>query len=319
MPNHDKIGRRNRVWPVSTGKRVTLNERDVFLLDKLHRHGPLSTEYLLAFTTLAGVRGGRNTKRRLTDLFNEDETPHGAPYLTRPFQQFETLDPRYNSVVYDLTEAGIDALKDHELWSKYAPAAGGSWKHQHMTACITASIELETMKTDNVRYIHQDEILARADTSLSFKANIHGTSETKGLHPDAIFGLEYRNEGKSYYRFFIVEADRATEPSRATSFDRKTYERTIRQYWDFIGNGKYKTALNMTAGLMVLNVTVGKRRMESLLELTSSLFPQGNAYLLFTHIPFNHIFKPPPILSELYTQHWHRCGTPFAINTIDGK
>lgn len=319
MQTHDKLGRRNRVFPVSTGKRLTLNERDVFLLDKIHRHGPLSSTYLLAFTTLAKVRGYSKTHNRLTELFNEDETEHGMPYLSRPFEQFNTLDPRYNPIVYDLTDGAIEALKERELWSKYAPSAGGSWKHKYMTSCITASIELETLKTENVRYIHQDEILARADSKLSFQTKIHGTNQNLGLHPDALFGLEYHHEGKAYYRFFIVEADRSTEPSRATSFDRKTYERTIRQYHTFIGDGQYKKDLNMNAGLMVLNVTTGHRRTESLLALTNSLFPQGNSYLLFQHIPhFSQIFKPPPILSHLYTQEYHRAGTPFNIGTIDG-
>jgi len=313
---HDRLGRRYRSRPVSTRKRIRPSERDLLLFEKLHRHGPLSTRYLVAYSQLLRKSATR-AKDRLTDLFNEDTTPHNGTYLDRPWQQFETLDARQNDLVYDLTPQSIRVLKDESLWSDHAPHPGGSWKHTYMTAAITASIELATLQTDNVRYIFQDEILSRSDAPFSFPVSVQGI--TKNLIPDALFGLEYTQDGKPAYRFFLVEADRATEPGRAQSFDRKSYVRTILQYREFVGKGQYKKALDLTAGLLVLNVTTSERRHRNLLDLTTELSESsGNNYLLFQYAPdFGRYFRPPSILHGLFTNGWERAGRdPFFINAI---
>jgi hypothetical protein len=307
VKTHDSLGRRYRHKRVSTGKRVSCTDRDILLLEKIHRHGPLSTSYLLAYSQSLR-KNNKRTIERLCDLYNENGTPHGGPYLDRPIQQFEVMDARQNELCYDLTEAGEQILKEQGLWSDYAPAPGGSWKHQYMTSAITASIELATLGT-STRYIFQDEILSKAKTRLAFD-----TANTT-LIPDALFGLEY-NEGKKLYRFFVVEADRATEPGRG-NVNRKTFERSIDLYRSFIGQGQYKQALGLTAGLLVLTVTTGERRMKNLIEITKEISPNGsNTYMLYQTEPsFGGLFKPPKPL-ELYTKPWHRAGLPpFFIHT----
>ncbi len=87
MTQLDTLGRRRRLHPRSTGKRVSLQERDWLWLRKLHEHGPLPSSFLLAFAE-DSHRSEKRAKERLTDLFNEDNTPHGGPYLARPPQQF---------------------------------------------------------------------------------------------------------------------------------------------------------------------------------------------------------------------------------------
>lgn len=316
---HDRLGRRYRSRPVSTGKLTKPSDRDVLLFDKIHRHGPLSTPYLVAYSQLVRKSANR-AKDRLTDLFNEDDTPHHGTYLDRPWQQFETLDARQNDLVYDLTPQSERVLKEEGLWSEYAPHPGGSWKHSYMTACITASIELATLQTDDVRYIFQDEILARNDISLAFPVTVQGV--TKNLIPDALFGLEYTKDGEPIYRFFLVEADRATEPGRAKTFDRKSYSRTILQYRQFVGRKQYKEALGLHAGLLVLNVTTSERRHRNLLDLTSELSESdGNNYLLFQYAEtFGQYFRPPAILHNLFTGGWERAGRdPFFINSALSK
>jgi len=320
---HDAIGRRHREQPYACGKRIAPTERDVLWFDKLHRHGPLSTPYLLAYSRLVR-RSDTRARDRLTDLFNEDETPHGGTYLSRPWQQFETLDARYHDLVYDLTPHAVDLLKEQALYSAYAPQPSGSWKHRFMVACITASIELATLATDNVRYIFGDEILARADTSLSFPVTISvkGKTVTKQLIPDGLFGLEYTEGDKRYYRFFLVEADRSTEPGAASTLDRKSYTRTILQYREFVGMGLYKEALGLSAGLLALHVTTSELRLRNLVELTQKLSHAGsNNYMLYRAAPqFGRYFKAPDILHDLFTAPWVRAGRkPFFISQQEGE
>jgi hypothetical protein len=316
---HDAIGRRHREKPQASGKRITPTERDILWFEKLHRHGPLATPYLLAYSKLVR-RSDTRAKDRLTDLFNEDATPHGGTYLTRPWQQFETLDARYHDLVYDLTDRARALLAQDGARYEYTPHASGSWKHRFMTAAITASIELATLKTDNVRYIFQDEILSRANTALSFPVSItlNGQTSTKQLIPDGLFGLEYQDGDKRYYRFFLIEADRSTEPGMASTLGRKSYVRTILQYQQFVGRGLYKDALNLSAGLLALHVTTSELRLRNLLDLTAKHSGSGsNNYMLYRAAPeFGKYFTTPDVLYTLFTDPWHRAGKPaFHINS----
>lgn len=317
----DAIGRRSRERPSSTGKRVTPQERDLLWFKKIHQHGPLSSTYLHAFSK--HIR--RNEKRardRLTDLFNEDCTLHNGTYLERPFQQFNTYDARYQDLVYDLAPAAIAALKENGMWNEYAPGHSGPWVHRYMVSCVTASIELATLADLTLEYIPQEAILERAKTALRypvpFKNPVTGKKEIKDLIPDAIFGLEYKQEGRSKYRFFVVEADRGTEPSRSSKFNRKSHLRNFLQYQEYVGRGLYKEHLQLTAGIMVLNVCTNERTMENMINLVEEISQTGNSYLLFQSCAgFGIYFKPSKPISSCLMNYWFRSKlSPFMMNLI---
>jgi hypothetical protein len=191
-----------------------------------------------------------------------------------------------------------------------------------MVACITASIELATLDDPGLTFIPQHEILKRAGASLRYPVPFTnpatGKSETCDLIPDAIFGLEYQQEGKSYYRFFVVEADRGTEPSRAQKFNRKSHLRNILQYREYAGRGLYKEHLKLTAGLLVLNVTTSERTMENMLKLVQEVSQNGSAYQLFKAVEhFGRYFKPAKAMPELLKHEWKRGGHAcFRIDTM---
>ena len=308
----DRLGRRPRDRRQPSGKRVTPRERDLLWFQKLREHGPLSSTYLHAFSKHLR-RSEKRARDRLTDLFHEANTPHKGAYLDRPWQQFQTYDARYQDLVADLTPAAEKALKDAGLWSAYGHSQTGPWIHKHMVACITASIELATFKDPNLTYIPGSTILERAQASLRytvpFKNPKTGKTEKIDLVPDALFGLEYKNGGKKSYRFFLVEADRASEPSRATKFNRKSHLRNILQYREYVGGGLYKKHLKLTAGLLVLNVTTSEQTMRKMIELTSEVSPRGNTYMLFQVAgEFGRFFKPPKPMLGLAIDQWNRAG-----------
>lgn len=158
VAGRDSTGRRKRLQPTSTGKRVILQPRDWHWLQVLHEHGPLPSSFLLAFAKDYGVSEKR-AKERLTDLFNEDNTAYGGPYLTRPVQQFQTLDSRYNQLVYDVGPAGERALTKEGYWRSAVSKTSGPWWHRLMVSCITASIKLAADNTHRLTYIPQADIL----------------------------------------------------------------------------------------------------------------------------------------------------------------
>jgi len=295
-----------------------LTERDLLWLEKLHRHGPLASTFLLAYSRSTHRSDGR-AKDRLTHLYHE-AGKHGGAYLERPWQQFATQGARYHDLVYDVSDAGLRALKDAGRLREHVPAPSGPWVHRYMTAAITASIEIAALRNDNVRYIFGDEILRRAETSLRFPVTV--ASVTSNLIPDALFGLEYAAGGRKLYRFFIVEADRGTEPATATAsrHRRKSYERTIDQYREFVGRGQYRQPLRLTAGMVVLNVTTSEARLQNLIELTGKLSEGGrNSYMLFAALPaLGRAFRPVEVLDHLLTTPWQRAGLPgFRIDGVE--
>ena len=315
MTETDATGRRSRTKAVSTGKRISLQDRDRLWLAKLAEHGPLPSSFLLHYSKHSHLSDKR-AQERLTDLFHEDNTPHGGPYLIRPPQQFRTLDSRYNQLVYDLAPAGWKALEATKTTTRSGP-----WAHSCMTACITASIELATLECEDVLFISQSAILARSGAELRCPVSVTDPATkravTKDLIPDALFGLEYQTDSGSRFRFFMVEADRSTEPATSQNFNRKSFERNLLQYEAYVGGGLYRDHLGLTAPLLVLNVLTDPKRQELLARLVDRVgTPASHAFMLFqTWEAFGDIFKPPEPNGELLNGRWERAiGTPFQIN-----
>jgi hypothetical protein len=324
MREADTIGRRNRLRATSTGKRVLPTARDMLWLQKLAEHGPLPSSFLLAYAKHSHASEKRATER-LGDLFHEDNTLDGGPYLVRPVQQFRTIDSRYNQLVYDLAPAGWRVLKRIGFDTERYSAPSGPWLHHHMTACITASIELAALAQDNVSYIPQSVILARANAKLRHPVSIIDPATkrrmTKDIIPDALFGLRYNTSDGDRFRFFAVEADRATEPTTSANWNRKGFERNLRQYHAYVAGGAYQQHLNLTAPLLVLNVLSDQRRMERMSEFVARSYPHGNNFLLFqAWEAFAGAFRPPRPQPSLLMGNWGRGGlAPFCLTSAIRK
>lgn len=315
----DGLNRRSRLRVITTGKRVSPTERDLRWFRALAEHGPLPSSFLLEFTKDSHA-SDRRARERLTDLFHEDNTPHGGPYLTRPPQQFRTIDSRYNQLVYDLTPAALTALQNEGAVVR--PARSGPWLHSLMVSCITASFELACQESGHIVYIPQSQILARANTVLRWPTRVAdpatGRHFSKDLLPDAVFGLEYQIDQRCRFRFFAVEADRATEPAISSSFHRKSFERHLLQYREYVEYGGYREHLKLTAPMLVLNVVSSQKRIERMLRVLGERFPQGNNYQLFRcWEAFGPVFCPPMPSPALLTGDWVG-GNVVALNGREG-
>lgn len=309
MPTSDRdaIGRRRRDRRSPEGKVKRPTERGLLWFEKLHRHGPLPSSYLHAYTAHL-CRNAAWARRELADLFHEDGV-HGGPYLDRPWQQFDTMDARHHDLVYDLADAGRDALTEAGRLQANPQAPGGPWLHRHMVACITASIELAALVHGDIRFIFLDEIVkGQLRTTVPYTHN--GRTETRDLIPDAIFALAYRTHAGERYRLFALEADRSTEPSRSGTADRKSQLRTVLQYRTYVGEGLYKAHLGVSAPMLVLTVTTSAARLRNLVDLVSETSTSGrNSFMLFQHVPqFGRHFAPPKPLPELLSGTWSRAG-----------
>ena len=309
----DRLGRRQSCSPSSTGKRVTPQSRDLLWFGRLREHGALPSSFLLAYAKDTH-RSAKRTRDRLTDLYHESNTPDEGRYLELPSQQFRTLKGGYNQHVYAPTDRALMALERNGLRKDLGNHFGGPWLHQHMVACITASIELAALARVDISYISGRDILNRANAELSCPTNISASGVhviTKALKPDAIFGLRYQTDAGERFRFFVIEADRSTEPATSKNFHRKSYQRTFLQYRDYIEQGRYKDHLKLSAPLLVLNVVPDQRRLAQLIRLTQKLMPNGCSYQLFqSWDEFGEVYQPPHPNFGLLNHPWQRAGLP---------
>lgn len=307
----DTLGRRARVLAQPTGKGITPTARDLRWFAALAEHGPLPSSFLLAFSQ-DSHRSTKRTRERLTDLFHEDNTPDGGAYLIRPPQQLRTIDSRYNQLVYDLAPAGWRAL-ERSGFSAKGLTPSGPWLHRFMTSCITASVELATLARGDLSYIPQSGILARAGVDLRYPVTIAdpdtGYRFEKCLIPDALFGLQYHTPQGDRFRFFAVEADRATEPTTSSNWNRKSFERNLLQYDAYVAGAAYRNHLGLTAPLMVLNVLSDARRADRMIDFVANRYPAGNAFMLFqAWEDFGPVFRPPEPSPAFLKGGWVRGG-----------
>ena len=267
----------------------------------------MPSSYLHGFSAGEYINEKR-ARERLTDLFNEAETRHGGTYLSRPLQQFRTIDSRYNQLVYDLTQASVAALKETGLHSPYATRPSGPWLHGFMTACITASIELATLAREDLKFIPGWRVLERAGAQLRFPTPIEdpksGKTVSRDLIPDALFGLEYLTDAGPRYRFFLVEADRGTEPMTTSNWNRKSWQRSLAQYRAYVGGGLYRDHLKLTAPVIVLVVGTDERKIARMLKV-ADIAGAHAPWLLFTTIgDFGPVFRPPAPMLHLLDESW---------------
>lgn len=310
----DTLSRRLRYGRTSTGRRVVPTEADILTFEVLHRHGPLPSTFIHQFTRHVRRSEGR-TKERLGHLYHEDNTPHGGPYLDRPWQQWQSMNARYQPAVSETTQFAEQVLRERGLLGEIAqPQMRAQFAHRFMIACITASIELAIQEDPTLRFISEQEILARSpNKTLEIPCTIsYANPRTrkrqtldKPLIPDAVFGIEYAGAG---YRFFMLEADRNHEPVRRADLGETSYLRKILQYREVIEKGRYKEHFGMKAGMLVLNVTTNFQHMHNIVDLVGEVTGgKGSPYLLFKTMPqFGKYLTVPPVTPELLTQAWLR-------------
>ena len=289
--------------------------------EKLHEHGPLPSSFLVAFTKDTH-KSEKRSLERLTDLFNETGTPHGGAYLSRPPQQWRTIDSRHNQLVYDLTDASRSSLREKGLLSAHRPGRSGPWLHNFMVSCITASVELATLGHPDVSFLSQSFLLERANAELRYPVILPDTTTgryvQKDLIPDALFALRYETPEGSRFRCFMVEADRSTEPLTSSTFNRKSWERNIAQYEAYVGSSHYRKHLNLKAPMLVLVVLSETKRLAPVLNLVTRHAPTTAEHLLFTSWEsFAVPFAPPRPNTSLLHEPWQRAGfAGFSIGSL---
>jgi hypothetical protein len=309
----DALNRRSRfAGRQPSGKRIVLGERDFRYFEVLERHGPLPSTYLHAFTKHL-ARNYKFHQQRLTELFNEDNTPHQGFYLDRPEQQYASINARYQPMAYELTGYGVQALRHNAIPRQMWESPNGPYLHRFMTACITASIELACLDL-GFKYLSQADIFSHHKCPPELKEAEHPLGLTCGdgvIIPDQLFGIDYGGK----YRFFALEADRKTETIVSTKAIAKSFAAKLRRYEHVLQNQTYRDVWGIPA-LTVMVVTVSEAHKLNMIEQVDRSIHEDKiaARFLFKSMPaFGKYWTVPDIMADILTDSWERVGTPLNL------
>lgn len=302
--------RRSRMKRERTGKRIELTPRDLAIFELLERYRYLRSTYIHAF-----VGGASETrfKERLGDLYHE------GGYLDRPKEQWQFAKSAYMPVVYENTSAARRVLSERSgdglsgASNRYGTGANRQFAHTLMICEIVASIEIAATADPNLRFIPWHEIFAKAPAATRnsphpLRIPCQGTVGADFVVPDALFGLEYRAGEKKSYRFFALEADRATMPVIRANCDQTSYLAKLIAYREVLASEAYRAHLGLP-NLLVLTVTTSERHkagiMSALFDVTG-----GSTAFLFKSVEGN----PPGGMSRaepsVLLEPWERAGYP---------
>ncbi len=304
--------RRSRMRRTRTGKRIELTARDVEIFKLLERYRYLRSTFIHAF-----VGGASETrfKERLGHLYHE------GGYLDRPQQQWQFANSRYMPVTYENTDAARQVLHQGGILDagfgsalvRNGAGANRQFAHSLMICEILASIELGARGGPGVRFVSWREILAKAPESTrtaSYPLRIPSPEGNGGyLIPDAVFGLEYTVNGKKGYRFFALEADRATMPVFRSNPGQTSYLKKMLAYREIIACQIHKSHFGIP-NLLVLTVTTNERHMEQIMKAFGEMGGGSAAFLFKTSDAIGSFDMAPSPMPALLTAPWLRVGFP---------
>ncbi|HEX3810322.1 MAG TPA: replication-relaxation family protein [Rhizomicrobium sp.] len=284
-----------------TGKAIALTPRDLEIFRSLIHYRYLRSTYLHAF---AGGASPTRFKERLGDLFHEG-------FLERPGQQWQFAHARYRPALYEIGDGARRALHAHGVTETGARTflrgtVHRQFAHSVMICECLASIELAARQSIGLRFISWPEIVARAP-AMTRAAPIPFRIElsSRALIPDAIFGLEYAQGDKRVYRFFALEADRATMPVSRSSTGQTSYLGKLADYSEITRRELHKSWWRIP-NLIVLTVTTSEPRMHEIRRrLTTNA--DGNSAFLFKTVAEEGCPLKDPVQS-LLCEPWTRAG-----------
>lgn len=316
---------------ISSGKRIELTQRDIELFKLLNRYHYLRSNFLYVFL---GGNSETRFKERLGDLY------HDGRYIKRPEQQWQFANCRYMPVIYELDDRGEQVLRERGVLSSDSPllkkgrmGAYRQFAHQLMICDCMASLELGIRQEPSLRFISWQEILTRApeatrklDNPFAIPVSISHTFAPSGVTqhadikivPDGLFGLEYARVGQKAYRFFALEADRASMPIVRSNLQQTSYLRKILGYRQIAAQNVQKSHLGLP-NLLVLNITTEQSHMANIMSLVGKLAQDGKSklFLFKTMTSLGDFGKAPEPTPHLLTAPWKRAGyDDFYINKM---
>jgi hypothetical protein len=312
-PRKDKCNRRIGFVRQPKGKYILLSTNEYMTLEWMHRHGGYATTpFIHRFNSLMGFtksKDCRTTSYRFCNLFHEDDTDHGGPYIDWPYQQTHGVnypDSKYRT--HRTSKFAIEALKEAYLYHENIPEPSSSHWHDILRSACTQSIDLACMeKPDEYRFMHHDtvinNVIAKTGGPPSFKVG------KERFVPDAMFGIHYLKQNT--VRLFALEADMGTKSIESKGTKVRDIKTTLELYRQYIKGGLYKKDFAFSGGFFLNMITINPTHMKKIMDVATE-----EPFLLFNWAP-HFVFdrKPPEPMLWLFTDSYDRQGhEPFDIS-----
>jgi hypothetical protein len=276
-----------------TGKAIAITARDLEIFRALRRYRFLRSTYLHAFT---GGESEKRFKERLGDLFHEG-------YLDRPEEQWRFADARFAPVVHELGKGAAEIAPDAEAVTWLSEGPHRQFQHSLMTCEVLASIELACRDRGSVRFISWPEMLTKAPESTRRSAKPFVlTAGDEAVVPDAMFGLEYRRDGRKTFRFFALEADRGTMPIARAAKQGTSLLGKLAAYRKVLDKELYRAHLGIP-NLLVLTVMTDADRGVEVVKQLGELAGESPQFLFQAIASPNSLSRPT---ASPLTSPWHR-------------
>jgi hypothetical protein len=258
---------------------IDITERDREIIRHIKRHRFLRSSHIIALS------GGsaQQVLRRLQLLYH-----HG--YVDRPRTQIDYYNHGGSKVIaYGMGKKGA-ALLSREYGIAIAQI---DWAEKNRTvrqiflahalgvADVMVALELACRTSGRARLLYEDELLASAETNLSFpwKVDVKGRRNL-GIVPDRVFALDFADEdGEGKRAFFFLEADRGTMPVIRENLSQTSFYRKLLAYEATWTQGIHRKRFGFHR-FRVLTVTTSAARVQSLVDACSRL-RSGHGLFLF--------------------------------------
>lgn len=279
--------------------RLAITSADLAIFEAIDRHGPLPSHYLYEFSK--HLRADKSqTLNRLTEFYHGTHTQR--PFLERPAQQFAQFNAHARHTVYDLTQAGRQALAEEGRLARHSPRRSDPFVHQLMNGFVAASIEL-TCPLVGVSYVPRETILSEAPEASRRAANPMALPllATK-LIPDDLFALQFPD---GWRRYCAVEVDRNTESIDRTNAAANTITKKVQHYVMVLEGGVHRTWWGLP-NLGVLIVTPNERHAANILDCVQRHAGWWSGHFAVQVVPeFGSAWRvPSSVLAHLLTTPW---------------
>jgi len=254
---------------------MRLTARDVALLQNIARLRLATT------AQLAALDGGspQNVSRSLLALWENG-------YVERPEAQVASrfLYEGSRPAIYGLTRKGAALLREHGLDVRRRLLDGidkeqaAGWRFIEHTVSIAefmVRLELGVRGRSDVRILERGEILLDAPKSnrdrlvkLEASIRLNGALRKNAAVPDALFGLRFNDEEKSY---FMLEIDRGEMPvERYRNAQRTYFAKKMLTYYEANRQQRHVHDLGIE-NFRVLTVTTSADRVERMLAALNGI------------------------------------------------
>lgn len=228
---------------------VIPTERELRWLKHIERHGPQSSEWLIALTS--------DTHRCKDTALRCLQWLRAGGYLRLPQQQRQTARADFNPYIYDLTKRSANHLVEHCMAERTIRPTG-HWWHGYAVSALTGWIDI-LARQEGIEYIPAHMILQRVNVDLRIPVG------RQRLIPDQLFALRY----PTGYRAFLLEVDRGTEPLRSKAA-RKSLMQSVELYREMFATEAHRRHYGLKATTVVLFAFCSTVRLNAFLELVQA-------------------------------------------------